>query len=255
MDAMTVSDASRSRVRRSVSEYADQTRDKYVSAVLGPDTEGFDALQQAEADLFPEMRNLPSGNYAFWVVMRNGMVLHTMRLSFPSLSYGLLAPFQIHELVRSGQRTARQVAEEYERRGFDLAQLVSAETHFRVASQEEHADSVALPSYLGLVSYCLRTNRAGVLGHLNEISIRQFGEAGFEVAPASIEHEAYTPLLDDPSQPDPDYKPCLMPIAGENAECLKRLEVFAPEHLETYIDLRSTRSTPERSVVPERAIL
>ena len=252
---MTVSDASRSRVRRSVSEYADQTRDKYVSAVLGPDTEGFDALQQAEADLFPEMRNLPSGNYAFWVVMRNGMVLHTMRLSFPSVTYGLLAPFQIHELIRSGQRTPRQIAEEYESRGLDLAQLVSAETHFRVASKEEHADSVALPSYLGLTSYCQRTNRDGVLGHLNQTTIKQAADSGLEVTPASVVTDLYTPLLNDPSKSDADYKPCLMPTAGTNTEALKRLAIFVPEHIETYVDLRSPKSIPEDFAVRARAAL
>ncbi len=236
-----ISDRSRAEVHRSVREHAHRTEGKYVSAVLGPDSEAFPALERAEAELFPEMRDLPSGNYAFWVVMKDGMVLHTMRLSFPSLTYGLLAPFQLHELVRSGQLTAREIAEEYQRRGLEPAQLVSAETHFRVASIEEHAESVALPSYLGLTAYCLRTNRSGVLGHLNQISIQQFKEAGFEVTSASIEHDVYTPRLDDPAKADVDYQPSLMPIRGETLVALDRLAAFTPEHIETYIDLRDVR--------------
>ncbi len=236
-----ISDRSRSDIYRSVSEYRHQTEGKYVSAVIGPDAETFAVLERAEAELFPEMRHLPAGNYAFWIVMKDGVVLDAMRLSFPSLAYGLLAPFHLHELVRSGQLTAQEVAEEYQGRGLDPAQLVSVETHFRIASKEEHPESVASLSYLGLCAYCVRTNRGGVLGHLNEVAIRKFTEVGFEVTATSIEHNVYTARLDDPSKPDIDYQPSLMPARGETLVALEQLAAFTPEHIETYIDLRSVR--------------
>lgn len=242
-------------VNDTIVDYAESAEAGLLSAVFGPDTDTFAALSDVEKTLFPEIVDLPPGNYAFWAIMQGGRVLHAMRLSFPTVCRGLLAPFQIHELIRSGQRTARQFAEEYEERGHILAHLISAETHFRVEDKADYPSPVGLPSYLGLIAYCERTHRTGVLGHLNAISKHQFREAGFLVEPASIHADLYTPALDDPSIMDVDYTPMLMPIRGRTKTALKLFADLVPKHVETYVDLRSipeVRSTSPSSVLPIR---
>lgn len=235
----------REKINQSIAEYPQAADRALTSAVFGPDTATFSAIAAYEHSLFPEVADLPAGNYAFWAVMGNGRVLHSMRISFPTVRNGLLAPFQVHEIVRSGQRTAKDFVEEYEARGHRLSDLISAETHFRVESKEIYPESVALPSYLGLTAYCQRTKRSGVMGHLNAISIKQFREAGFLVEPASTERDCYTPALDDPSVIDIDYQPSLLPLAGPNVDTLVMFADFVPTHFETYLD---RRSEPEERV-------
>jgi len=244
---MTIPVDLRNEVNTSLVDYPEVVAGELTSAVFGPDTHTFAAIAEYEHSLFPEAEHLPAGNYAFWAVIGRGRVLHSMRLSFPTVRNGLLAPFQVHELIRSGQRTAKEFAEEYELRGHRLADLISAETHFRVESKDNYADSVALPSYLGLIAYCQRTHRSGVMGHLNDISLKQFRDSGFLVEPASTERDLYTPALDDPSVIDIEYRPCLMPIAGPTSAALEAFADFCPKHIETYLDLRTEPEDPPKN--------
>lgn len=207
------------------------------SALVGPDSETFETLTAAEYDLFPELQALPNANFAFWVVMDGRNVLHAMRLSFPTVSNGLFAPFLVHDLIRSGQITASEITDDFTRRGFQVSQFISVESSFRVAPLKK-ARSAALPGYLGLTNFVARTRRSGVLAHQNAPAAKSMARAGLYSEHLALDRTIYTPSLSEGAEPDDRYWPVLLPLRGANEAVLERLQRFVPKHVETYIDLR-----------------
>lgn len=210
--------------------------DTLVSALIGPDHPAFEALAQAELEFFPDMICLPKGNFAFWTVLRGAEAVHAMRLSFPTVANGLFAPNLAHEIVQSGQLTAQALAADFAQRGWDLSQFISVESSFRVAHPS--AESAALPGYLGLTHFLAQRKRSGVLAHQNAAAEKSFRRAGLAVEPFSREFDVRTPSLADPSIPDENYWPVILPVEGRNREIMESLPQFRPEHREVFIDLR-----------------
>lgn len=211
-----------------------------VSMLVGPDEEAFDELARAEREVFPELRDLPAGNYGFWVIADKGRPIHAVRLSFPSLANGLFGPNLAHELVRSGQITGGDLAKDCADQGFELSQCVSVESSFRF---EAAADGPgALYSYISIAQFCLETNRTGVLAHQNPAAIRSLERSGAVTRPITTTHEAWTPSLSNPTEPDPDYRPVNIPIPGKNSERLVELHELIPKFIPHYIDVRDQAS-------------
>ena len=233
---MAVTAQHRERIDLSMSGLSRPTQGT-VSALVGPDSDVFRELADAERSLFPELEVLTGSGFAFWIVRDGPHVLHAMRLAFPTVIDGLLAPFLIHDVVRSGQITASEIEEEFASRGFHISQFVSVESSFRVAAMNK-ARSAALPGYLGLTSFVERTGRSGVLAHQNAPAEKSMARVGLYSENLSLRRDIHTPSLSQDADPDDRYWPILLPLEGQNEQVLKRLERFVPPHQETYIDLR-----------------
>lgn len=234
---MSLSETTRTRINLSLASIFDDSSSGPESALIGPDEHAFGELANAELELFPEMADLPTGNFGFWVVAEGGRVGHAMRLSFPTLASGLFAPNLAHELVDSGQITASQIAVDFANRGIELSQCISVESSFRVARLSPK--SAALPSYLGLTQFVVDTNRTAVLAHQNGVAQRSFRRAGLYWEPLSPSYDLRTPSLANPMIPDERYWPIVLPLQGKNQALLASMAEHAPTFVEHFIDLRS----------------
>ena len=230
---MSLSEATRNRINHTL-EPVFNGASGLVSALIGPDEHAFVELADAELEQFPEMSDLPNGNFGFWVVAEDGRVGHAMRLSFPTLSSGLFAPNLAHELVESGQITASQIAQDFSDRGIELSQCISVESSFRVARLSPR--SAAMPSYLGLTQFVVNTNRVAVLAHQNGVAERSFRRAGLYWEPLSPVYDLRTPSLANPMIPDERYWPILLPLEGKNEALLNSMSDHAPTFVEHFID-------------------
>ena len=208
-----------------------------TSAIVGKDDELFAVLELAEREALPDLAALPPGNYAFLVVRKNHEIVHAMRIGFPEVSNGLLAPFFAHQLIESGQLSAAELRLLLSDKGIRLAQCVAAESSFRIAKVKTATSSIF--AYLGLTRYLLTVGIDGVFAHQNSATRRSFAKANIAYEPISTRLEIRTPSFGDPTVPDDRYWPILLPVQGHNEAVMCSLPEATPRFEDFELDLRT----------------
>jgi len=210
--------------------------DTTITTLVHPRTwELYSACAAVENDVFPglgKIFGLDQKAFAFWLVIGPRSVRHIMRMSFPQKHDGLVAPFLIHDLIRSGQITAEEVKSSLSHEGHPASRGLSIESSARVDPLS--LESATLPAYLGLTRWLLDHGMWGVFAHQNAATRRTFNRVGMPQYDIMPGRELYTPAIVVGDEIDLRYQPRIVPA---RRELLKKFQGAVPVHVPVDVDV------------------
>jgi hypothetical protein len=183
----------------------------------------FQALERAEAQVFPEAPELFAGAdcpFAFLTVVSvpERLALHAMRLSLPDRSRPGARPLLVDDLVGSGQGLTMADFDRWAAaRGVTMADCTSVESNFRLA-KVKHVPSAAI-AYVAMFHLVHDLGYVGgIFAHLNRAARVSFRRAGLGFEPVLGREGLRTPGVGVGF--DPSYEPVFIPLGGSNAEAI-----------------------------------